>query len=543
MSEESPFAIFEGVDSRKKLTLALVVLVFFGLLGLAIYGWITSAAESDIHLDILGLIAYVCDTVFGKEYILLGDHPQFPNWAVQISTYGFKLLFLLAVIKGGLILFGRKAGEWWYQNISKPSAHTVICGMGQRGSVLAKRLHGKGVRLAVIEIDEENPELEALSALGIHVVIGNALDEAVLCKARAGHAARVIALLPNGERNVSLASEVDRMGGAEVIAGVESYALRSLFRKMPRVRLVGFEARAARRILNDLACRVAIDPEARKLGVSLLIEAANPFRDELIRAASVFLQISGDTLPSITVTHASERDRREFEARYPDSFRVLRMKWHDGPADEVFLKDGTPAPDLAVFALHDDTATLDAAEQFRVRIGNRHGSKDAVMACIRDSDELLGLAKGTGGFAVCNLFERSLGDEDPLDDSSENVARELHEAYCRENPGQLPAWAELPEMVKDSNRLAAAHDAVKKAIWHSRGEESEDVIIEHLARCEHLRWMAEKVMDGWRWSGSPDKSSRDNSRLLHHLFVPYDQLSQEERDKDVTVVRKTLKLA
>jgi len=288
---------------------------------------------------------------------------------------------------------------------------------------------------------------------------------------------------------------------------------------------------------------VAVDPEVRIRGVSLLIEATNPFRDELIRAASVFLQVSGDTLPSVTLTHSSERDRREFEARYPDAFRVLTLKWHDGPLDELIGTNSIGSPDLAIFALQDDTATLDAAEQFKVRIGSRNASKEMIMACIRDSGELLRLAKNNGGFEVGNLFELSLGDDDPLDDSSEKNARVLHEAYCQENPGQLPAWGELPEMMKDSNRLAAAHDGVKKAIWISRGEQSEGQVIEHLARCEHLRWMAEKVMDGWRWSGSEAKESRDNSRLLHHLFLPYDQLGKEEKDKDVTVVKKALGIA
>ena len=164
-----------------------------------------------------------------------------------------------------------------------------------------------------------------------------------------------------------------------------------------------------------------------------------------------------------------------------------------------------------------------------------------IMACIRNTGELLGLAKENGRFEVCNLFELSLGDDDPLDDSSEKNARALHEAYRLENPGEsASSWGNLSEMMKDSNRLAAAHDAVKKAVWSSRGEQSEDQIIEHLARCEHLRWMGEKVMDGWRWSGSNAKESRDNSRLLHHLFVPYDQLNQKEKDKDLTVVKKAL---
>ena len=54
----------------------------------------------------------------------------------------------------------------------------------------------------------------------------------------------------------------------------------------------------------------------------------------------------------------------------------------------------------------------------------------------------------------------------------------------------------------------------------------------HLSRCEHMRWMAEKAMDGWRWSGSSDKLTRDNDKLKHHLLVPYDSLESPEKDKD-----------
>ena len=544
MPEESPLAIFEGVNSGKKFSLAIIVVTFLGLPGLAIYGWITSASESHINLDTLGMIANVCDTVFGKEYILLGDHPEFPNWAVQTSTYGFKLLFLVALIRGSMVLFGRKIREWWFENVSRTSGHTVICGAGRRGSVLAQRLLASGKQVVVIEVDPENPELATLSRKkGAHIVIGNALDEVALRKARAGHAGRVISLLPSDEKNISLASEANQMGKAEIIAGVESYALRSIFKKLERIRMVAFQSRAARKILNELSCRVAVDTMVRKRGATLLIEACNPLRDELIRAASVFLQISGDILPTITLTHASDRDRREFEAHYPDAFRVVKLQWHDGPIDELIGKLGYESPDLAIFAHDEDTSTLDAAQQFRVRIGSQSSLKETIMACLHDADELLKLAKGNSGFAVCNLFELSLGDDDPLDDSSEKAAQALHEAYCLENPGQLPSWEKLSEMVKDSNRLAAAHNGVKNAIWESRGGQGEDSVIEHLARCEHLRWMAEKVMDGWRWSGNAEKSSRDDSRLLHHLFVSYDQLSQEEKAKDVVVVKKSLKIS
>jgi hypothetical protein len=39
-------------------------------------------------------------------------------------------------------------------------------------------------------------------------------------------------------------------------------------------------------------------------------------------------------------------------------------------------------------------------------------------------------------------------------------------------------------------------------------------------------------MDGWRWSGSIEESSRKDNRLLHHQLVPYDALNNHSKDKD-----------
>lgn len=91
---------------------------------------------------------------------------------------------------------------------------------------------------------------------------------------------------------------------------------------------------------------------------------------------------------------------------------------------------------------------------------------------------------------------------------------------------------DLKERIKESNRLAAMHHQVKRNAWHSREPNTDMELLIHLARCEHMRWMAEKAMEGCRWSGSLDKSSRDNDKLKRNLLVPYDSLDNPEKDKD-----------
>jgi hypothetical protein len=50
-----------------------------------------------------------------------------------------------------------------------------------------------------------------------------------------------------------------------------------------------------------------------------------------------------------------------------------------------------------------------------------------------------------------------------------------------------------------------------------------------------MRWMAEKAMHGWRWSGAKDSSTRDKHKLKHHLLFPFEELTPHEKDKDFSM--------
>jgi hypothetical protein len=53
-----------------------------------------------------------------------------------------------------------------------------------------------------------------------------------------------------------------------------------------------------------------------------------------------------------------------------------------------------------------------------------------------------------------------------------------------------------------------------------------------MARLEHERWMAWRVLTGWQW-GSP----RNNAAKLHPDIVPYEQLAETTKEKDRIIVR------
>ena len=133
----------------------------------------------------------------------------------------------------------------------------------------------------------------------------------------------------------------------------------------------------------------------------------------------------------------------------------------------------------------------------------------------------------------------------------EELAKAIHALYCAKAlaNGQRPEmniamrpWEELPEDLRDSNRaqaadipnklnrlgyeLAPSHGLVPAKLQLAVGD------VEDLAIREHDRWMNERRRNGWTYG-----TVRDNSRKHHPLLVPWDQLAEEERDKDRDAVR------
>jgi hypothetical protein len=106
-------------------------------------------------------------------------------------------------------------------------------------------------------------------------------------------------------------------------------------------------------------------------------------------------------------------------------------------------------------------------------------------------------------------------------------------------PGLRP-WEELPDDLKESNRAQAMHVGEKLAelgcimvpafdpslTFEYRDED--EVLV--LARLEHDRWMRERLGRGYEYG--PVREGR-----FHPDLVPWEELSERAREKDVQAVR------
>lgn len=60
---------------------------------------------------------------------------------------------------------------------------------------------------------------------------------------------------------------------------------------------------------------------------------------------------------------------------------------------------------------------------------------------------------------------------------------------------------------------------------------------EMLAKNTHENWSAQRLADGWGWG-----PERDDERKLHPCLVPYEELTEEEKDYDRRTAWETLKV-
>jgi class 3 adenylate cyclase/tetratricopeptide (TPR) repeat protein len=138
----------------------------------------------------------------------------------------------------------------------------------------------------------------------------------------------------------------------------------------------------------------------------------------------------------------------------------------------------------------------------------------------------------------------------------EELAQAAHAAYCDESlaRGETPAtnnairpWEDLPDDLKEANRaqvadipnklrylgyeLAPSHGLLPSQIRMI------DAQVEELSIIEHDRWMNNRIEQGWTFG-----PQRDNLRKLHPLIVPWEELSEPEKEKDRDTVRNMPKL-
>ena len=471
-------------------------------------------------------------------------------WQLEVARYLSPLVTLTTVLS---FLYAAFRNSWEHFRISLWSGHTILCGAGVRSLAIASKLtdpkRGRTTKkVVVIESDPENPNLMGLKSKGIPIIRGDAQDAAVLISAGIRKAERLLALTPKPETNIAICNIAAGISdpSCDLYAGVESPDLLSYLGSAPRkatsdgkreIVPLSFQIRSARKLMVGISTELAQKSSDAIMdrGAHLIIEAVNPYRDELIRAAAVMLQIAGEVLPKLLITKVTEEEKFNFLDRYPEADRVAEIIWHPGSCTDYLKSHPDFHPDAAVIALSTDASTLEVAQ----KISHRHELGADRIRPLFWHDSVLA-TKEVAGLQPEILFNLALDSHDPIKCDEERVAQEIHDRYAEkqrsEKPGYVPkCWSDLGEYGKEVNRMSALHFPVKVAAWNSLKMADREKL-DLLTRAEHLRWWAQKAMDGWRYGAKDDK------KRVHPCLKPFDDLEDEYQGNDENVVELALKM-
>lgn len=475
--------------------------------------------------------------------------------SLQVARFLAPLVTAGAVVRAVVGLFREQAQMLHLRTMRQ---HVVVCGLGRKGAALARSLREQGHHVVAVERDAENDHVTAVRAAGVPVVIGDSTDPEVLLRAGVDRAEFLLALCGRSSVNAQVATVAHDLSRgrrraltcmAHVVEPELAHLLQTRFPPTEggspfRLEFFDLYERAARVLLQRHPAFRPDDPAPHllvvglgRLGSRLTVEVARTWR------------LSGhqDPLRVSVADPAAEQRVEAMLSAHPEVAAACDLHVTGYPVD--------PPPGIAYVCLGDEAQALQTALQVHRSMADPTTPVIVRAETLEGIPALLATAapefSGLRGFAILD----ETCDADLLFGGfNESLAQMLHTRYLatreaqgwhhgprdatrRTHPAIVP-WAELPTRSKDSNRDQAAHTWAKLASvgcelaeltdWDALRFGFSDAEVEKLGRMEHDRWSAYQRRTA---------SRLPLRRRQHPDLVPWEELSEEEREVDRAFVR------
>jgi hypothetical protein len=500
---------------------------------------------------------------------------DFPS-ALRLARFFAFLSWSAAAIKG-FLTFARKRIE--LARCRRQRDHAVVCGLGRLGAQLVSDLRAQQIKTIVVELDADNPEVAAVRAEGIPVLVGNATSATKLRDASAQRARYIFAVTGNDRINIEVASKAfevrDEYDGDDFVqlcaVHVDDAEISTLFSERPlfKDRTERFDAHFFN--INRLAARVLIDrcPPDRVQSVhgpddpaaSIMVFGSDALAQQIVTQIARVGHYGNKKKPIVRLVPGDERDFSRFiEKRIPALREFLDLRIDDATDLESLLRDddllekvvSEHPPSVVYICLKDAVSSLRLVAGL-LRIDVTEEARIVVCAEERSDYMLLGPSPGEEGgpqFALFDVMRDVCTIENVMREKLDDLAKAIHQdyvvrqkelGYSVDTNSTLVDWYALPPGLREANRHQADYIPVKLRVLGydpPKSVPSEDLKLtpkqlDLVAELEHRRWMAAKRLAGWRYTAG----QKDAAKRVAPTIIGWEALTEEEKEKDRDTAR------
>ena len=501
-----------------------------------------------------------------------------PSWMITLARFLAPAVAAAAAVQAAFVLFRDQLQLLGVRYAVRD--HVVVAGLGSVGYGLAVAFSEANLRVVAIEPDRSNAAIASCRERGISIVEGDASDPNLLEKTRLGRARLFIVTCGDDVTNLDVVIAATRVVAdrQDEPAALVHLGDLALWRRL-QAEMLGTARRLSFRVeffnVLDAGARVLLDAhppfsdtqEAEATAPHLLFIGLDEVGEFVVlHAAGRWRNLTGGSRGPLRVTVVGTRAReqvRDLFLRYPELTELCNASGDDDAVAEAlfhggdFVRRNSRSPFTRVYiCLANESEALTAALVLRAQPELR---ETPIVVTVWQEEagipSLINVALGPpGGVSEFPVLTSTLHPDMLLLGMNEVLAQLRHEHYVlRErakgdtpetNPSLVP-WEELNESLKESNRAFADHVGSKLAASgcvlvpaplaaaDSAPPVFADEQIEELARDEHERWMKDLERLGWRWTSE----QKDAVRKLHPLLVPWEELGEDDRERDRDSIR------
>ncbi|MFC3201583.1 NAD-binding protein [Alteromonas oceani] len=481
-------------------------------------------------------------------------------WSLELARWLAPVTLSYTLIKTILVL--AKDSVHTIQ-IKKLKKHCVIVGLNKGSFELARSMVKHGIKPVVVDPNENNEYLGLLGKQKIYFVAANPSDPVILERINTVEASYLFAATNSDTTNLEVihnAAYQKRLSSLNIVCKINNQSLvRALYNRPlfsvnhPNIttKIINSYKVTARWLLNEFGPDCLISDIAKRPCINIAIVGDTQLVDALVKRLVEIGIYGANTTLKISVLaikrNASKDDEHSTLLLNEEKLEYLEIKkvYLKEPSIEDFDEQLCSSHlDCCYIAMHESDYALMALQSLL----DMSVSCPMVVSETENNETFSWLAsefvdeKGihfAKTHTVTNSFSSIFGEKHDL------FARNIHEQYVAEQTGagftikdnsSLVSWADLPETLKDANRNQADHISTKCRLLTGKANpeplEMQNALtrenVEMLAQTEHLRWMAEKFLSGWRFT----EGEKDAVKRLSPSLKPWHLLPESEKQKD-----------